>query len=333
MSLTEFVKVTKDFVNDLLVSFPELEPGLDPKLKAVRAGCAADDPNAVELFDFVSVAWSGHFFDILGEKESMFEVECMLLPGIDFKVLWNENITDKTKLVIWKYLKLLILTVVGNMSDNESAEKLFEGVREEELKSKLEEATKDIHDFFKDMPVPDPEKLQDHIKGLMTGKLGDLAKEIADETVGEATPEKMQEMIKNPAKMFGLVQSVGKKIDTKIKNGELKESELMEEASEMLKKIKDMPGLDEIFKKFGGGGKMDMAGMQSKLNQNMKVAKTKERLQQKLKEKVPVAAAAAAPAAAAEAPAKKKKKKKKKPPQAAGEPEVAGVVVEDEEAE
>ena len=69
-----------------------------------------------------------------------------------------------------------------------------------------------------------------------------------------------------------------------------------------------MPGLDQLFKKFAGGGKMDMSGMQSKLNQNVKAAKMKERLQQKLKEKQ----AAAAP----EPPAAKKKKKKKKPPQA-----------------
>jgi hypothetical protein len=112
--------------------------------------------------------------------------------------------------------------------------------------------------------------------------------------------------------MFGLVQSVGNKIDSKIKMGELKESELMEEASEMLKKMKDMPGLDQLFKKFAGGGKMDMSGMQSKLNQNVKAAKMKERLQQKLKEKQ----AAAPPEPAAPA---KKKKKKKKPPQAAEE--------------
>ena len=320
MSLTEFVKVAKDFVKDLLATFPELESTLDVKLKAIHTGCAVDDPNVTELFEYISTTWSGHFFDILGEKETLFATERFLLPNIDFKVLWNENITEKTKTVIWKYLKLIILTVVGNMTDNESAEKLFEGLREDELKSKLDEATKDIHDFFKDMPVPDPEKLQDHIKGLMSGKLGDLAKEIADETVGEATPEKVQDMIKNPAKMFGLVQSVGKKIDAKIKNGELKESELMEEASEMLKKIKEMPGLDELFKKFAGTGKMDMAGMQSKLNQNLKTAKTKERLQQKLKEKTPVVQVPVPEIVpTAEPEGVKKKKKKKKKPSAAEE--------------
>jgi len=132
-------------------------------------------------------------------------------------------------------------------------------------------------------------------------------------------------MLKDPSKMFGLVNSVGSKIDSKIKSGELKESELMEEASEMLKKMKDFPGLDQLFKKFAGGGKVDLSGMASKLNQNVKMAKTKERLSQKLKERQQQGqAAAAAPAAPAEeaVPAKpknsdnnkKKKKKKKKVP-------------------
>ena len=42
---------------------------------------------------------------------------------------------------------------------------------------------------------------------------------------------------------MGLVQNVGKKLDTKLKSGELKESELIEEAQELMKKMKDMPGL------------------------------------------------------------------------------------------
>ena len=168
----------------------------------------------------------------------MFEKECVLLPGIDFKVLWSENITEKTKQVIWKYLKLLVLTTVGSMPGGENESKMFQDMNDEELRAKLEEATKDIDDFFKDMPIPNPETLKDHITGMMTGKLGKLAREIADETVGTATPETMQDMLKDPSKMLGLVNTVGTKIDSKIKSGELKESELIEEASEMLKKMK-----------------------------------------------------------------------------------------------
>jgi hypothetical protein len=182
MSLSEFLKVTKDFLNDLLSTYPELETGLDPNLRTIVAGSEPDSPATKEVFEYVSAKWPPHFFDILGEKPTMFETECHLLPGIDFHVLWNENITDKTKLVIWKYLKLIVLTVVGSMPGGENASKIFQDMNDEELKEKLEEATKDINDFFKDMPIPNPETLKDHIQGLMTGKLGQLAKEIAHDT-------------------------------------------------------------------------------------------------------------------------------------------------------
>ena len=281
MSIGDFSKVCKDFVTDLLSTFPELEKDMDASLKDLLTQSNEESLNRV--FEYVKEKWPVYFFDIMGEKAVMFEKECLLLPGVDFNILWALNITENTKKVIWKYLKLILLTVVGGMKDSE---KMFEGMCTDEVRQKMEEATKDIHDFFKDMPIPNNETLHEHIQGMMTGKLGQLAKEVADETVGQdVTTEKMEEMMKNPSKLIGLVQTVGDKIDSKIKKGELKESELLEEASEMLKKMKDLPGLDQLFKKFAGGGKMDMSGMQSKLNQNMKAAKTKERLQQKLKER------------------------------------------------
>ena len=308
MSIGDFSKVCKDFVTDLLSTFPELEKDMDASLKGLLT--ESNEESLRALFEYVREKWPVYFFDIMGEKQTMFEKECLLLPGVDFKILWALNITENTKNIIWKYLKLIMLTVVGGVKDSE---KMFEGMCSDDVRQKMEEATKDIHEFFKDMPIPSNETLHDHIQGMMTGKLGKLAKEVADETVGEsATTEKMEEMMKNPSKLIGLVQTVGDKIDSKIKSGELKESELLEEASDMLKKMKDLPGLDQLFKKFAGGGKMDMSGMQSKLNQNVKAAKTKERLQQKLKErKATEPVEATVPLQAMEKEKKKKKKNRK----------------------
>ena len=324
----EFFKVMKDFIADLLATFPELAETLSPDLAAVHAG-SIEDPKTPELVASYQVLYShleaslpAHFFNILGECDDVFSAECFFLPGINFKTLWGENITEKTKLVLWKYLKLLLLLVVSNMTDKKGfgdAAKLFDSLDDKDLKAKIDEATKDIRDFFTDAPMPNPADLQDHLQGLMGGKLGSLAKEIADETVGDATPEKMQEMLKDPSKLFGLVHTVGDKIDKKIKAGELKESELIEEAVNMLAKIKDMPGMggfENMFKKFSGGGKMDFSGMQGKLNQNMKAAKMKERMQQKLKERKvaepPVEAKFSTGEDVQRTPAIKNKKKKKK---------------------
>ena len=317
----EFFKVMKDFMADLASTYPELVPTLDANLAAIHANALAEEvPPALEanyaaVYAYLARVLPEHFFDILGERPELFAGQsCLFLPGVDFKQLWGENISENTKLVLWKYLKLLMLLVVSNMTDKKGfgdAAKMFDTMNDADLKAKLDEATKDIHNFFTDMPLPNPADLQDHLQGLMGGKLGSLAKEIADETVGDASPEKMQEMLKDPSKLFGLVHTVGDKIDKKIKAGELKESELIEEAVNMLSKIKDIPGMggfESMFKKFSGGGKMDLSGMQSKLNQNMKAAKMKERMQQKLRERKQ-----AEPAAAPEpAPEKKKKKKKKK---------------------
>ena len=48
-----------------------------------------------------------------------------------------------------------------------------------------------------------------------------------------------QKLVKNPTKLMGLVKTVGDKLDSKIKSGDLKESELIAEASEMMNKMKE----------------------------------------------------------------------------------------------
>ena len=125
-----------------------------------------------------------------------------------------------------------------------------------------------------------------------------------------------QKMFKNPGKLMSLVKNVGSKLDQKFKSGEIKESELMQEASDLLSKMKNMPGmgnLTDMLNKMGMGGmmggmgggnsKVNVGAMQSNLQRNMKMSKMKERMQQKLQEQR--AAAQAAVAAAAQVPVKK----------------------------
>ena len=87
---------------------------------------------------------------------------------------------------------------------------------------------------------------------------------------------------------MGLVKTVGDKLDTRIKSGEIKESELIAEASDLMNKMKDMPGMGNIqsmLNKMGmgnlGGGKVNTAAMESQLNKRMKTAQMKERMRAK----------------------------------------------------
>jgi urease gamma subunit len=146
--------------------------------------------------------------------------------------------------------------------------------------------------------MPNAEQLHEHINSMMGGKLGKLAMELAEETAkdlnldmdntGDAK-DVFQRLFKNPGKMMNMVQNIGSKIDEKIKSGEIKESELMEEGMELLNKMKNMPGMGNMQQMFsqmgipglGKGAKLNMGAMEAQLNRNMKNAKMKERMKAK----------------------------------------------------
>jgi len=86
----------------------------------------------------------------------------------------------------------------------------------------------------------------------------------------------------------------------------LKESELIEEAAMMFQKIKGMPGMSQFESMFQG--KMNTTGMKNKMDQQLKKAKMKERLQQKLASKKVEEPKPAEP----DKPKKKNKNKKNK---------------------
>ena len=362
----DFYKVIDDFLRDVMGTFPELKEGLNEDLLALAS--KTDDtskeeiePHYASVYEHIMTILPVRFFDILYENANMFDEDdanCEFLPGIDFKVLWKDNITDKTKTVIWKYLQLILIMVVGQVDNGDSfgdTAKLFEAIDDDVLKDKLGEALSEITSLFDmgtnsetqeggaaqekgdaseaqgaaeegaaeegaaeegaaeegaaeegatkgapGMPdnLPNAEELHEHLNSLLGGKLGSLAKEIADETAADlkvdmadvkSTGDVFQKLLKDPKKLFGLVHSVGGKIDQKIKSGDIKESELIEEATEMLKKMKEMPGMsgmEQMFKNMAGGsGKMDLKAMQNKLSGNLKNAKQKERMLAKLQEK------------------------------------------------
>ena len=193
----EFKKVMKDFYKDILTSFPEYKEKLGEN--EINFLTETDDNNASILFSYCQNLYPERFFDILYQNVDIFdnsEINTQFLPNIEFKDIWKEDISEKTREVIWKYLQLVLFSVTSNMDDSDSfgdTAKLFEAINEEELK-KLEETMEQMNGMFSDisgdfqMPegftdmsgvnmedIPDPEKMQDHINGLLGGKLGRLA--------------------------------------------------------------------------------------------------------------------------------------------------------------
>ena len=372
----EFKKVIFDFVGDISNTFPEYRETLGSFLE----GSTNDSVNVVSiLYEYCSKVYPERFFDILYKNDKIFNkedeananVNTHFLPNIDFCALWNtEGISDASRETIWKYLQLILMTIITNIEDKKSfgdAANLFEAINENELRGKLEETIQQMYNMFepnnassadagadasasadnatndesnsntgkkpsfnffdwaKDLggdegdegekgsgfSSANAESIHEHISNILNGKIGKLAKEIAEETAkdvdfdmdfdeskgdGVNFQNVFQKMFKNPGKLMGLVKSVGSKLDQKFKSGEIKESELMQEASDLLSKMKNMPGMNnltDMLNKMGmanmggnmkgnAGGKMNFGAMQSQLQKNMKMSKMKERMQEKL---------------------------------------------------
>jgi len=322
----EFKKVIKDFIGDIKQTFPEYQPlinkfwkdkacfdHIENETEREKAYQQTLTDNIKYLFDFCKKKLPARFFDILYQNEDMFKddsvVDTEFLPNIHFKSLWSFDITKKTRDIIWKYLQLILFSIVGTLENKEvfgDTAKLFESINETEFKTKLEETLSKMQELFEasnesETPtnIPNANDIHEHISGMLDGKLGKLAKEIAEETASDLNMDMdnvtdmngvFNKLIKNPTKLMGLVKSVGDKIDTKIKSGELKESELISEATDIMNKMKNMPGMGDIqslLSKMGmnpTGAKLNMNAMEAKLNQNMKTAKMKERMKAKAEE-------------------------------------------------
>ena len=319
----EFYKIINDFTNDIVITFPEYS-GLVSRWWNRQSDNIEESKKKESLFVFRHCVkqFPERFFDILYKNPDMFSQESELntefLPGIVFKQLWLFDISDNTRETIWKYLQLILFSVIGsvhNSSELGDTAKLFETIDENELKSKLQETLEGMQNLFETNGVssdetpssdginlekmPDANQLHEHINSMMGGKLGKLAMELAEDTAkdlnidmentGDAK-DVFQNLFKNPGKMMNMVKTIGSKIDEKIKSGELKESELMEEGMELLNKMKDMPGMGDMQKMFsqmgipglGKGAKINMGAMEAQLNKNMKNAKMKERFRAKV---------------------------------------------------
>ena len=225
-------------------------------------------------------------------------------------------------------MQLILFTIITNIQDKESFgnnEKLFEAINSDEFKNKLQETVKSMENLFSQNEfvdssdnspfenifgsmnidpsnidnLPDTDTIHDHINKLINGKLGNLAKELAEETTKDLdidlenvsdVNDVFKNLFKNPGKLMGIVNKISGKLDEKMKDGSLKESEILEEASEIFKNMQDMPGMGnfkDIFKSMNldglmpKGGKFNNNAFQNMMDQNIKMSKTKERMRKK----------------------------------------------------
>lgn len=235
----------------------------------------------------------------------------------------EEELQDKLKDVM-ESLGTFFNKASGSQEEDANFEKAFsaffggESANEEPPKNTEDvESSDDEDDPFKkktSMPnIPKPEEIHKHLMELFNGKIGKLAKELAEDlgedfanTLGEdmkdarSTQEVLAKLMKDPKKVSGLVKTVGDKLNQKMAAGDISREDIMKEASEMMKKMKDMGGgqdFTNMFKTMAKGmgvnipkgAKVDQNAFkqfEKKMSMREKVlAKAQQRQEKKLAEK------------------------------------------------
>lgn len=226
-----FEKIIQDMINDLSVTFPEYTYLWDKWSSKYLATIEPEKKiqELENLYKYCLSYYPERFFDILYNNEELFnkssEKPALFLPEIDFKQLFNcENISSNTRKIMWNYLQLILMTVIGSIDSKEgfgdSTKQMFEGINEKDLYEKLNETMEGMSNFFQMMDIPDTSKcneneneknneekddednepsgffekmkgmpnindLYGHLKTLFDGKIGSLAKELTEEIAGD----------------------------------------------------------------------------------------------------------------------------------------------------
>ena len=212
--------------------------------------------------------------DMVDESNNkIIEYNTFLLPGIDFKILFNDsNISEKTKETLWNYLQIILFSIITNIETENTfgeAAKLFEAFDNEQLFEKFSSVFENVKDLynntttdiddannifnnFKNMTdqslnnLPEANEMYDHLKSILNGKIGQLATEFGEELYNELDLKDLENsgakdvndiyknLFKNPTKIFKVIEKMGTKLDEKIKSGELSQKEILEESTKML---------------------------------------------------------------------------------------------------
>lgn len=320
-----FGSMISDFASDLMTTFPEYSNIL---------ASLTQRPMTPEMEQYVFAhvlrVYPERIFDILYQNETQFNENSTVcveyLPNMDFKLLYHaEGVSATTRNAIWKYLQLVLVSIVGCIPDRNmfgETASMFDNVDEKVFQEKLSETIDGIGDFFKhlgentgdeahsdDAEVPDlmseeeanaffesmggatggddsmfgkafekmraempnAEGIHEHLKSLFDGKIGSLAKELAEEIAQDLeqmfgediknvtnAQDLLKKLIKNPKRVMDLMKKIGDKLKQKMKNNEISEQDIMREAGEILGKMKGMTGKDgkefgDLFKNLAKG--------------------------------------------------------------------------------
>lgn len=300
----------RNFIQDTIKVFPEYDKRLNKHYSAIILD-EGDDENKSAIFSDFMENIEEITKDVCDENLKMFEKDPIILQNVSFKVIWESNITNDTRLSIWKYLQSFCMynfnksqgdidKIVKKLQQNEKVKdkenllkakrlkKLSESIKNDSIEAKLNGNPEVIEEALEN--DESMKQMEDILENTGIGK---IAKEVTEELdiegmLGEGGG--IEDIMKGD-NMMKIFQS----ISSKIEGANLGGGNIMEEAMGITKNMKDNPLFSSMFSSLS---KMDPSKSEAfaeakantdnrriRLSNSHDGSETKKRLQKKLKQK------------------------------------------------
>jgi hypothetical protein len=288
------------FVLDIIKICPDLGDELKEYYAGVLDNETCNDDKFIKRYMRKLSDYKEH---ISQKNNDLFKESIHILKSVDFKeIMAREQITETIRDTIWDYMQTLFVIGETIVSDSQSIKKLvenFKKIRESdgdiaqleagdsnEADEQVLDMLKNLSDKTRDTQAQHPE-LNDEL--INNGLIGKLAKELSEDinlndfnlNIDENSDnvnDVFSNLISgdNPMKFMNLIQNVGQKIQTKLSDGNIDQSKLVDEAQKMMGMLGNN---NPMFENLLGKARKEMTDANPPNNP------TRDRLKKKLEER------------------------------------------------
>lgn len=301
MDIDKYVfNIFSSFVRDLSKTFPEIKNCLFRNYEKEILGENLKLNDCLKLKSFLLKIEENSKL-IENKDEKFFEIED-ILEEISFKKLWEKNITDKTKTIIWKYFQTFTIININLNSSQKLQDALSmindSGISKENIEDK--ETIKDLKKLkkltenVKENKTEDEIDLENIMGGFMDSNIGSIAKEVAssmniNEMFGDinenSNPMEVMSKMMNPENMKNIFGNINSVMEEKMKDGELNEDILKKEAENVYSNMSDNPLFGNLMQEMNKDKNNQSENQDTKLTRDEQKKKLKEKIKKKEKER------------------------------------------------
>ena len=313
-SIEYFNDYTRDFVRDVQSTFPEYKDLLGEYYSDILTEESQNTDKHVKRF----MRKMREFKTQVSSKSAdLYKEPVFILKNLDFKILFeSEDLSIESREKMWEYIQTLFVLGESIINDSERVKKLvknFKRLRNTDDSVTATEQTTETAEAEAEAPDEEDEHILNMLKNLSerktdkpldenmfeNGMIGKLAQELSEELDIEKMGLNISEEGNvdsvfsnllsgdNPMKFMNLIQTVGKKIQTKMESNGLDQEALVNEATSMMSNLQGNNSLfDNLMKQAGNlsgmGNPAAAAEAANKASQASSGNATRDRLRRKL---------------------------------------------------